>query len=514
MNNPLGKERGFDAFVIVALLAITLLIRLPYFFPAVINWDESSSILIGQAILDGQLPYVELWDVKPPLLYYAFAAIIWLFGATIEGVRAGGALCVALTAIAVYVYTRTVWRRSIGVVAAVLTVILICGQRGSGATMSEHLALVPFMVSLVLMRHGTLGYGRAIAMGLLLCAAGLVRLNLALVAVSFMLLVFFHAPLRGGRSRFALVAVIGLAGLAGVAASGLPNLLGGSMDRWWSAVFAAPMSYASSQHSVASAALLQVFYFVRTGYLLGWAVLACALVFLVRCARARSTTASTDDLPDRTQRLILLTYFGATLVSVLLSGGAFAHYLIQISPFMAIFAAAVLVPALGARHTPARRRGMATAAVVVMLIAMLPTLGAYRALSVRSEQRGTLRFSPEYAIAGYLRTHSTPQDGVYMMTDHIVYWFLGKAPIDQAVTHPSNIAKSYLLKHMRGEATTPDAALNDLFTHKRPRFVVRTQELAYLKTDLDALAVIDHELATSYVLETNIEGRQIYRRKN
>jgi len=47
---------------------------LSIFFPAVIDWDESTFILMGQSIIDGHLPYVKLWDLKPPgaFAFYAF----------------------------------------------------------------------------------------------------------------------------------------------------------------------------------------------------------------------------------------------------------------------------------------------------------------------------------------------------------------------------------------------------------------------------------------------------------
>ncbi len=43
--------------------------RLPFFFPAVIDWDESTYVLMGQSILDGHVPSIEQWDDKPPLAY-------------------------------------------------------------------------------------------------------------------------------------------------------------------------------------------------------------------------------------------------------------------------------------------------------------------------------------------------------------------------------------------------------------------------------------------------------------
>ena len=47
------RELGVLAFISVLAIAI----RAPFLFPAVIDWDESTFIIIGQSALDGFLPY-------------------------------------------------------------------------------------------------------------------------------------------------------------------------------------------------------------------------------------------------------------------------------------------------------------------------------------------------------------------------------------------------------------------------------------------------------------------------
>jgi hypothetical protein len=66
--------------IALCLLLTSILVRFPYYFIDVINWDESTFILMGQSILDGHLPYTELWDIKPPLAFAAFAFFIMVLG--------------------------------------------------------------------------------------------------------------------------------------------------------------------------------------------------------------------------------------------------------------------------------------------------------------------------------------------------------------------------------------------------------------------------------------------------
>ena len=53
----LRRELGILLFI----SAVGLAIRLPFFFPAVIDWDESTYIIIGQSAV-GFLPNEIAWD--------------------------------------------------------------------------------------------------------------------------------------------------------------------------------------------------------------------------------------------------------------------------------------------------------------------------------------------------------------------------------------------------------------------------------------------------------------------
>ncbi|TNF72398.1 MAG: glycosyltransferase, partial [Bacteroidetes bacterium] len=53
-------------------LLLAFWIRFPFFFRDYIDRDESTFILLAQSLVEGNLPYTELWDLKPPLLFALF----------------------------------------------------------------------------------------------------------------------------------------------------------------------------------------------------------------------------------------------------------------------------------------------------------------------------------------------------------------------------------------------------------------------------------------------------------
>ena len=69
------------------ILGVTIVIRLPLFFPTVIDHDESTYLVIANELLKGKVLYEDLIDLKPPGVFWFFAAIQWVFGKSILLVR-------------------------------------------------------------------------------------------------------------------------------------------------------------------------------------------------------------------------------------------------------------------------------------------------------------------------------------------------------------------------------------------------------------------------------------------
>lgn len=76
----------FDQFferqrTLILLLALALFLRLPSFYEPLIYFDEAIYLAIGQALKTGAVLYRDLFDHKPPLIYYlaSGAGSLWAF---------------------------------------------------------------------------------------------------------------------------------------------------------------------------------------------------------------------------------------------------------------------------------------------------------------------------------------------------------------------------------------------------------------------------------------------------
>lgn len=72
--------------VFLAALAIAALwVAMSFTYP--LGWDQGLFAWMGNAIVQGGLPYRDAWDFKGPLVYYTFALAQWLFGVHLWSIR-------------------------------------------------------------------------------------------------------------------------------------------------------------------------------------------------------------------------------------------------------------------------------------------------------------------------------------------------------------------------------------------------------------------------------------------
>ena len=95
-------SKKYTALIIFSLFLFSLIYRLPFWFIDVMNWDESTFMLMGQSILDRKLLYSDLWDLKPPLAFLSVSAIMALLGESIFSMRFLGVLSVFLSSTIIY----------------------------------------------------------------------------------------------------------------------------------------------------------------------------------------------------------------------------------------------------------------------------------------------------------------------------------------------------------------------------------------------------------------------------
>jgi hypothetical protein len=477
------------------------LMRFPFFFPSVIDWDESTFILMGQSLLDGHLPYTELWDNKPPLAFAAFAFFIRLLGKTVFAIRLAGLTCVVAAAWLTYLVGRHLWNESVGLLAGLLVIVFV-SKNGGQATMTELVALLPVMgalASIILVRDAR-SY-TDFAVGVLLSIAMLVRLNLAYLSLSVavvhlykMVLARTEASLRQGTAYGAgvLVPVLLVSGVYWYA---------GQLQLYLNSVYLAPFYYASAGPSFFPAVLSHVEIslgpniFLVIGFFGG--------TFLL------GRNWSQLEQRKRHSLLWLLLFFGATAVSILNTGAPRRHYLIQIIPFLSLIGASLGCVLL---QSPSRRLWLAVI-VLGLLLSATRTFSEYVHVGEKLMSKLSLFSDPGYQIAAYLKQENPHRAPVYLMKYHIAYWLTDTKPPIQSVTHPSNIARESLLRAFLGPAASTETEMIKVL-ETRPLFIVKEETISYLEDHPEALKILQRRLDKDYYVAKQIGLSAIYRRRD
>lgn len=491
------------------LFALTIAVRLPFFFPAVLNWDESTFVLMGQSILDGHLPYVVLWDVKPPLAFAFYSFAIALFGRDLVGIRLAGALCVVAAAVLVYLSAGKLWGSRSGTIAAVLTILGISLLPSGQATMTEHVALVPLLGAAFLLITRGDSIGMLFLSGVLLGTATLVRLNIGFAAIAAGVYIA-SASIRLPATALRRLGAYAAGGILIVVLTWLPYLLAGQHQLWWRSVIAAPLSYSDAQYSTLQSLMIQLRQALgMAGEGRGYKVVPWfnVMIWLAALAGAATVFRRWPDCSgdDRHGLLILTVLAVAAGFGIVESGRVYEHYMIQLVPFAAMFAAALV-----SRFPAHALWSSLLIGTVALVLSMDPLVVEYRAMASRALAHENLRYGTAYQIAAYLERANPSGRQVYLLTDHIVYWLVGLYPPIKLATHPSNISKPNLVHVVSGDSVSTEDELQEVF-RKSPEFVVMTDNVWYLSDR--AKGLLEGIIADRYRLDARIHGRNIYRLK-
>ena len=131
-------------------------------------------------------------------------------------------------------------------------------------------------------------------------------------------------------------------------------------------------------------------------------------------------------------------------MSVAVTGPGYAHYLLQIVPWFAIFLG-FAIASVSIKMVRWYLAGSISALLVT--VAVEHTRGSYGLLLNRIEQGKSLPHGPAYAIAEYLQAEGAGSRSLYLMSDHLAYWLVGAYPPTRLSTHPSAYNQA---RHCRG----------------------------------------------------------------
>lgn len=361
------------------------------------NTDSGVFIYIGNHILQGQMPYLDIFDHKGPLLYLINASAILLSDRW--GLWLLELLFTAAAAFITYATCRRFARRTTSLLATVLAYLLIC-RILNGGNYAEQFSL-PFIALTVFcftsyFTKGRIGKADSLLIGFGAGCVFLLKMNLlAPSAVLFVGIIVLYV--RDGRSG-ELVEVILLA-LCGVLVIVVPILL-------WLMVRGACPAFIDDYFRFNSEYIGDTRSLVNVLGMLAW-IFSYPVIVLGAVASVWTCAASHGD--RRALWVCVLVTILVTALITAMEGNRYVYYLIFWPALLALPVAAAFEDVLGRCGEHGRTAaGVGTAVVAVLCaLCMLPGF-VYGSLNIRdynvafsarseNQQGGIVRAVLEYS---------------------------------------------------------------------------------------------------------------------
>jgi hypothetical protein len=441
---------------------------------------------MAQSWVDGHLPYTQLWDLKPPLVYFFIGSIIYLFGKSFIAIRLIGALGVAITAFFTYKIGKEVKSVPVGFWSAICCICFLSLFGSLQGVMSEHLSMLFFMPAVYLLIKYK-GGGWYFLAGLLFGCSLMMKLNLAYALVFVGLFsianAFFKKQLLEGIIR---IGAMGSGTILVIGITALPYYTEGIFKTWVNSVLFAPMEYAKA---------------MQTSFFKVLPLFIILVVFFLLCWKKKWL-----DFKDNRIQLLIIVVAGVVF-SFLKSGKVNGHYLMQLYPFLLILLAIALthLPNPGKKYYP----------LVIALAFLTPAesyLEYYNALKNRVIH-GTFYNGEGFTVPAYIEDQQLDKDKILFFEYHIGYWLLDALPPTKAATHPSNICRAALFRYYQNPRTTSLEELQYLMDTLQPNIVViRANKTVFDKEYVAEDRYVKEYLERNFRLETTIERAEIYTR--
>jgi 4-amino-4-deoxy-L-arabinose transferase-like glycosyltransferase len=430
------------AFVLLAAGAALLSPLLTYPF----GRDQGVFATAADIISRGGVPYRDVWDVKPPGVFYAYWASFAIFGRSTPAPRALDILWTLATAAAIYSLGRRLASQWVGAAAAFLFVLrYVAGYSYWNTTQADGFASLPLCLAMLMLiraeerKH----YWLALACGACIALAVLFKLTLgALLVIPVLAALLSKQESFRARSARAVCYLLGCAGVLAVVAAALwrAGALGDALDvmRW-----NAGYSHLRSPEPLASSLLTQT---VR--FLLGLPHKWLFFIGLLAIIGAVDLGARPD---SARMRWLLPAWAGVLIASVWAQGKFYSYHWLPALPPLSLLAAQGLRAIGGVlRDAMSPKAARALSAAGLLMVLALSVQAYWQALNwplrylagrmscsafeQRYDRYGDFSLLADKQVAAFVRDRTAPDDTIFIWGfEPLIYCYADRRPASRFI---------------------------------------------------------------------------------
>lgn len=437
------------AALLIAVVALVCFVRIRL-ASVPLERDEGEYAYAGQLILKGVPPYAEIYNMKFPGMYYAYAGLMAIFGQTPTGIRIG-LLVIHLVSLALlYVWGRRVAGELAAGIGTAAFALLALDRWSMGIFAHATHFVVLFVIAGLVMLQGGGSRRRLFAAGVLLGLAIVMKQQ----AIPFAVLGIALAARRGllvlAGIGFSLLALVGLMAAQGV------------LRPFWHWTF----EYAAAYVSTTPAALGPSIFSMAWGYITTatawWWYLGLLGVLCLFVTRWPNAT-----------RMTLVGALAAAALSIVPGYFFRPHYFILAMPVIGVLAGVTFMSA--DRILAGAMRAATARILTVALVAAIAAVQVWNdrhflfgmsSTELIREVYQTNPFLEAPAIGQYLRNHSDPADRVAVLGSEPEMLFYAGRPSATGYIYMYPLTEQQPYAEAMREELTQD------LQRVKPRFVV------------------------------------------
>lgn len=414
------KRETLLAWGAVALLCVMTLALRANFFTLPLDCDEGVYSYTAWRMNYGEMPYRDVIDHKPPVIYLVYFIAFKLFGYSFTAVRGFTALWIALTVIAVYAVGSRLFSRKAGLASAFIFTLYQAGVQFQGAFSNvENFQQLPLLLALFFAwpkegKTNTAGYFLS---GLFFSVAIFMKETAALAAVFYL---FVFPPPERKPANFAALAAGALVPFAALLSWLWAN---GALKAFIRYGIEFNLFYFSG-HTAAGAWLtkLRILGAFCVEYLLPMAgfVYVCYAGLAKKAGPAFAAAAS----------------FCIALISMaLIMKGPYPHYYLVSIPFLCLCAGLATVEVL--EKSGKTRKAVAVAVLAVIFSATFGIRNAVYFGQGKGEKASDPRFTETFSVSAIVSSVKKEGDTVFCWPVYPEIYFetLSKSPVKLIYAH-------------------------------------------------------------------------------
>ena len=334
--------------IFLGFFLLSFFLRFWTLFVSVLDKDESIYILGADSLLNGNLPYIEIWDNKPPGIFILFSLTMLILGNSIVSIRILSIVATTFTSYFLYRIGRTIDSKQgekIGLLAGGLYAIF--SLHNDGAAANGEILFAPFVTGafMLLFQERKFSNIRVFLIGLIL-GIGMQIKYLVMMDVLGLVLVGSLFVWEGNREKekrrvinnfptalkFYIILGIGLI-LPGVII-GCIYQFSGYLDEYIYATLTANSKYVAMVNFSWSDLLSRLRKQVL-GNLLLWLCLFWSPIYFFVFAKGK--------FKQERNFIYLFFWFSCTFLAVLLSKRFYNHYFLQLLPPLCLMSSYLII---------------------------------------------------------------------------------------------------------------------------------------------------------------------------